>query len=54
MSNFADGGERVEGADGLRIFFRSWRPKQKARGLIVIVPGFNAHSGSWRTRCHPR
>ena len=45
MSNFADGGERVEGAGGLRIFFRSWRPKGRARALIVIVPGFNAHSG---------
>jgi alpha-beta hydrolase superfamily lysophospholipase len=45
MSNLADCGERVEGADGLRIFFRSWRPKEKPRALIVIVPGFNAHSG---------
>ncbi len=45
MSNFAEGGERVEGTDGLSIFFRSWRPKGKARALIVIVPGFNAHSG---------
>ena len=45
MSDFADSGERVEGADGLRIFFRSCRPKEKARALIVIVPGFNAHSG---------
>ena len=45
MSTVADGGERVEGADGLRIFFRLWRPKEKARALIVIVPGFNAHSG---------
>jgi alpha-beta hydrolase superfamily lysophospholipase len=45
MSNVADGGERVEGADGLSIFFRSWRPEGRARALIVIVPGFNAHSG---------
>jgi alpha-beta hydrolase superfamily lysophospholipase len=44
MSTFADGGERVEGESGLRIFFRSWLPKEKARGLIVVVPGFNAHS----------
>ena len=45
MSNFADSGETVKGADGLRIFFRSWRPKEKARALVVIVPGFNAHGG---------
>jgi alpha-beta hydrolase superfamily lysophospholipase len=45
MSDFVEGGERVENADGLRIFFRSWHPKEKARALVVIVPGFNAHSG---------
>jgi len=30
---------------GLNIFFRSWRPAGMARGVIVIVPGFNSHSG---------
>ena len=29
---------------GLKIFFRSWRPPT-ARGVVVIVPGFNSHSG---------
>lgn len=49
MSNFMDNGERVEGANGLRIFFRSLRPKEKPRAVVVVVPGFNAHSGyySW-------
>jgi acylglycerol lipase len=37
--------ERAEGVSGLKIFFRSWRPDGEARGAIVIVPGFNAHSG---------
>jgi len=37
--------EKVEGASGLKVFFRSWRPDGKARGAVVIVPGFNAHSG---------
>src|SRR5713101_230505 len=37
--------ETVEGVSGLKIFFRSWRPDGKARGAIVIVPGFNSHSG---------
>jgi alpha-beta hydrolase superfamily lysophospholipase len=35
----------VENADGLRIFFRSLRPEETPRGFVVIVPGFNAHSG---------
>jgi alpha-beta hydrolase superfamily lysophospholipase len=36
--------ETVEGVSGLKIFFRSWHPDGKARGTVVIVPGFNAHS----------
>lgn len=39
------GEETLEGAGGIKIFFRSWRPDGKARGVVVIVPGFNAHSG---------
>lgn len=45
MSDFTNSGERVEGASGLRIFFRSLRPKEKPRAVVIIVPGFNAHSG---------
>jgi alpha-beta hydrolase superfamily lysophospholipase len=45
MSNFIDSGARVEGDNGLRIFFRSQRPKEKPRAVVIIVPGFNAHSG---------
>src|SRR5712691_2185745 len=30
---------------GLNIFFRSWRPPTTARGAVVVVPGFNSHSG---------
>jgi acylglycerol lipase len=37
--------ETVGGATGLKISFRSWRPDGKARAVVVIVPGFNAHSG---------
>ena len=36
--------ETVEGVSG-RIAFRSWRPDGKARAVIIIVRGFNAHSG---------
>jgi acylglycerol lipase len=37
--------ERVETTGGLTLFVRSWRPDVNARGLVVIVPGFNSHSG---------
>lgn len=41
--------EFFAGVGGLRIFVRSWRPAQKARGVVAIVHGFNSHSGhySW-------
>jgi acylglycerol lipase len=37
--------ETVEGASRLKIFFRSWRPVEKPQATVVIIPGFNAHSG---------
>ena len=41
--------EKLTGVGGLSIVFRSWRPARKPRGVVVIVPGFNSHSGyySW-------
>ena len=38
------GEERIESKDGLSLFVRSWRPATDPRGVVVIVPGFNAHS----------
>jgi acylglycerol lipase len=37
--------ERFESVGGLNIFFRSWRPTGEPHGVMVIVPGFNSHSG---------
>jgi acylglycerol lipase len=37
--------ERIETTGGLKLFVRSWRPETQPRGVVVIVPGFNAHSG---------
>jgi acylglycerol lipase len=37
--------EYLEGAGGLKIFTRSWRPEAKARGVVVLSHGFNSHSG---------
>ena len=35
-----------EGVGGLKIFTRSWHPTDgKPRAVVVIVPGFNSHSG---------
>lgn len=40
-------GEKFTGAGGLNIFLQSWRPQSKARGVVVIVHGFNSHSGQY-------
>jgi len=34
-----------QGTGGLAIAYRSWRRPAAARGVVVIVPGFNSHSG---------
>lgn len=39
--------EKFAGVGGLQIFVRSWRPDGKARGVVVIVHGFNSHSGQY-------
>jgi alpha-beta hydrolase superfamily lysophospholipase len=36
-----------EGVGGLKIFTRSWQPEGKTRAVVVIVPGFNSHSGQY-------
>ena len=35
------------GVGGLKIFSRSWQPEGETRGVVVIVPGFNSHSGQY-------
>lgn len=37
--------EKIAGGDGLKLYVRSWRPKETPRASVVVVPGFNAHSG---------
>jgi alpha-beta hydrolase superfamily lysophospholipase len=39
--------ETIKGSSGLNIFVRSWRPDEQPRGVVVIVPGFNSHSGHY-------
>ena len=37
--------QKYENADGLRIAYRSWQPAGAPKAAVVIVPGFNSHSG---------
>ena len=39
--------ETFEGAGGLKIFMRSWRPEGALRGVVAICHGFNSHSGQY-------
>ncbi|MGV3490860.1 MAG: alpha/beta hydrolase [Devosia sp.] len=39
--------ETFAGRGGLKIFFRSFRPVEAPRGVVLIVPGFNSHSGQY-------
>jgi acylglycerol lipase len=36
-----------QGVGGLKIFTRSWRPVGTPRAVVVIVHGFNSHSGQY-------
>jgi acylglycerol lipase len=40
--------EKIAAASGLNIFVRCWRPHGVARAVVVICPGFNAHSGQYQ------
>ena len=40
--------ERVDGADGMKIFVRSWQPESKARGVVAICHGVKSHSGYYK------
>ena len=37
--------ERIQNGTGPALFVRAWRPLGEARGIVVVVPGFNSHSG---------
>lgn len=37
--------EKIDGANGLKIFVRSWRPAGQARGVVCICHGVNSHGG---------
>jgi alpha-beta hydrolase superfamily lysophospholipase len=37
--------EDIRGATGMKLHIRSWRAAQPGRAAVMIVPGFNSHSG---------
>ena len=37
----------IQSAGGIRILVRSWHPGRAATGVVIIVPGFNAHGGRY-------
>lgn len=39
--------EEIRSSGGVRISIRSWSPPGVARALVLIIPGFNAHSGNY-------
>jgi len=43
---------KLEASGGPNLFYRTWRPEGPVRGVVVIVPGFNSHSGyyGWTAR----
>jgi acylglycerol lipase len=34
--------------DGQKVFYRNWNPASGAKAVVVIVPGFNSHSGYYQ------
>ena len=47
MADITPTEEFLDGAGGVKIFIRSWRPAAPPRGVIVISHGFNSHSGQY-------
>lgn len=37
--------EKVKDSDGLSIAYRTWMPADEPKAVVLIVPGFNSHSG---------
>jgi acylglycerol lipase len=37
--------EWIHSADGTKLFVRTWSPDEAARAVVVLVHGFNSHSG---------
>jgi alpha-beta hydrolase superfamily lysophospholipase len=40
--------EMLDGKGGVKIFVRSWRPQTPPKAVVVIIHGFNSHSGYYQ------
>ncbi len=52
MNEILNSDEKVQegsfaGGGGLKIFTRAWKPESAPRAVVVIVHGFNSHSGQY-------
>jgi len=48
MSNVQPQISSFEGVGNYKIFTRNWQPSDPPKAVIVIVPGFNSHSGYYQ------
>lgn len=48
MSNVQPQISSFEGVGNYKIFTRNWQPSDAPKAVIVIVPGFNSHSGYYQ------
>ena len=40
--------EHLKSGDGMGLFMRSWMPTKPLRAVVLVVPGFNSHSGYYQ------
>ena len=52
MMTVRTGEERVQVGGGLTIFLRTWRAETAPRAVVIIVHGFNSHSGEYQWVAH--
>ena len=52
MMTVRTGEERVQVGGGLTIFLRTWRAETAPRAIVIIVHGFNSHSGEYQWVAH--
>jgi alpha-beta hydrolase superfamily lysophospholipase len=44
--------EKVPGDMDMQVAFRSWKPTGETKAVVLIVPGFNSHSGYYNWTAH--
>jgi alpha-beta hydrolase superfamily lysophospholipase len=52
MMTVRTGEERIQVGGGLTVFLRTWRAETAPRAIVIIVHGFNSHSGEYQWVAH--